>query len=721
MIPVKIKVKNFLSYRDNVPVLDLEGVHVACLCGDNGHGKSALLDAVTWALWGSARTRLQEELIYQGESEMSVDLEFNAGDNRFRVARRFARANRGRQGATFLELFQASADGYVPITGNSVRETEAKIRSLLHMDYDTFVNSAFLLQGRADMFTTSTPGKRKELLGDVLGLGWYERLSEKARIITREKTSLASSIQLEISNIDKDVLNKDRYQERLDGINIESKEVDAKISNIELGIEDLLNKIQERKSKEIELLGLKNEEKRIILELKTRETQVNSYMKSLNELTEKSNRLDQIEADLLLSNKTLQSISVFPESIQSKKENLNNSRSQMTVLEDNNTVLKKEMEDLRIKVDLLEQQTRSVNTLPICPVCGQELGEQGCQALANTYESDGKQKAAKHRENDALIRDMEIQYHCIDEEVAKAEKEHLANRSSEEKRRDLLYKDMESAKASRQIITQISSGLENEKSLLELSTNRLNQIDGKVDGLKSQIKSLTNLSDNYEAEKMKLDTLKIQREQISQDVGILRGSLMRIEELQVLRDKRIDELGYVSNEKSVYEQLSIAFGKDGIQALLIEQAIPELESEADGILGRITDYRMSVKLETQRESRSGGDPRETLDIKISDELGIRNYETYSGGEAFRINFALRIALSKLLAHRSGAPLPTLFIDEGFGTQDTNGLEKLVDAIRVIQDDFQRIIVITHIDELKEAFPARIEVTKTSQGSTFSLN
>ena len=102
-------------------------------------------------------------------------------------------------------------------------------------------------------------------------------------------------------------------------------------------------------------------------------------------------------------------------------------------------------------------------------------------------------------------------------------------------------------------------------------------------------------------------------------------------------------------------------------------------------------------------------------------MGIRNYETYSGGEAFRINFALRIALSKLLAHRSGAPLPTLFIDEGFGTQDTNGLEKLVDAIRVIQDDFQRIIVITHIDELKEAFPARIEVTKTSQGSTFSLN
>ena len=164
----------------------------------------------------------------------------------------------------------------------------------------------------------------------------------------------------------------------------------------------------------------------------------------------------------------------------------------------------------------------------------------------------------------------------------------------------------------------------------------------------------------------------------------------------------------------------MAFGKGGIQALLIEQALPELEDQANDILGRVTDHRMSLKLETQRERRGGGDPRETLDIKISDELGTRSYEMYSGGEAFRINFALRIALSKLLAHRSGAPLPTLFIDEGFGTQDAAGLERLVEAINAIQDDFQKIIVITHIEELKEAFPVRIEVTKTIEGSTFTM-
>ena len=105
---------------------------------------------------------------------------------------------------------------------------------------------------------------------------------------------------------------------------------------------------------------------------------------------------------------------------------------------------------------------------------------------------------------------------------------------------------------------------------------------------------------------------------------------------------------------------------------------------------------------------------------VSDELGPRSYEKYSGGEAFRVNLALRIALSKVLAQRIGAPLPTLFIDEGFSTQDAVGRERILEVIQSIAQDFQRILVITHMDEVKDAFPVRIEVQKTPAGSTFAL-
>jgi exonuclease SbcC len=180
------------------------------------------------------------------------------------------------------------------------------------------------------------------------------------------------------------------------------------------------------------------------------------------------------------------------------------------------------------------------------------------------------------------------------------------------------------------------------------------------------------------------------------------------------------KLQQIREELGIYRDLQVAFGKKGVQALLIESAIPEIEDEANRVLSRMTDGRMNLRFETQREARSGDSTIETLDIRISDEMGTRDYELYSGGEAFRINFAIRIAISKVLARRAGASLQTLVMDEGFGTQDAQGRERLVEAINAIQDDFEKIFVITHIDELKDAFPVQIHVWKTAEGSQVAI-
>lgn len=176
-----------------------------------------------------------------------------------------------------------------------------------------------------------------------------------------------------------------------------------------------------------------------------------------------------------------------------------------------------------------------------------------------------------------------------------------------------------------------------------------------------------------------------------------------------------DEIDDFSSQQSQLDELRTAFGKNGVPAMIIENVLPELEFTANQLLARMTNGRMNVRFETQRLTQKG-DTAETLEIRIADEVGERSYEMYSGGEAFRVNFAIRIALSKLLARRANAKLQTLFVDEGFGTQDAQGLEALIEAIQSISDDFERIFVITHIDALKDAFPARIEVVKTPAGS-----
>ncbi|UCF27198.1 MAG: hypothetical protein JSW42_11205, partial [Chloroflexota bacterium] len=200
-----------------------------------------------------------------------------------------------------------------------------------------------------------------------------------------------------------------------------------------------------------------------------------------------------------------------------------------------------------------------------------------------------------------------------------------------------------------------------------------------------------------------------------QKVLVLDDLKSRYTALELQRSENADQV-------SQFKQLERAFGKDGVPALLIEQALPQIEIKANEILDRLTLGDMSVRFVTQAKykDKSRDDLRETLEIQISDSAGIRDYEMFSGGEAFRVNFSIRLALSEILAQRAGARLQTLVIDEGFGSQDAQGRQRLIEAINLVKEDFAKILVITHIEELKESFPNRIEVEKTNRGSTISV-
>ena len=214
-------------------------------------------------------------------------------------------------------------------------------------------------------------------------------------------------------------------------------------------------------------------------------------------------------------------------------------------------------------------------------------------------------------------------------------------------------------------------------------------------------------------------TMKDRQSLAHQELGRTEADVHRVEQVMELLGGYRAQHAQLVEQRGIYDELVQAFGKKGIQAMLIETAIPELEHEANELLGRMTDNQMNLRFETQRDNKKG-DTVETLEIRISDSLGTRDYSMFSGGEAFRVNFAVRIALSKLLAKRADANLKTLVIDEGFGTQDGRGRDRVVEAINTVAPDFERILVITHIQELKDLFPHHIEVTKGVSGSTWNI-
>ncbi|WP_204139430.1 AAA family ATPase [Halomicronema sp. CCY15110] len=213
-----------------------------------------------------------------------------------------------------------------------------------------------------------------------------------------------------------------------------------------------------------------------------------------------------------------------------------------------------------------------------------------------------------------------------------------------------------------------------------------------------------------------------QREQHLAQLGALRQQLIQFDQLQDQLTQHQQDLSQARRCHRVHQELATAFGRNGLQALLIEHLLPQLEAETNHLLGRLSAHQLHVQFLTQRAGRSRqGKLIDTLDIVIADAQGTRPYETYSGGEAFRVNFAIRLALARLLAQRSGTPLRTLIIDEGFGTQDREGCDRLIGAINAIAADFACILAVTHIPHFREAFETRIDVCKTPDGSQLILS
>ena len=209
------------------------------------------------------------------------------------------------------------------------------------------------------------------------------------------------------------------------------------------------------------------------------------------------------------------------------------------------------------------------------------------------------------------------------------------------------------------------------------------------------------------------------KELLVHEKGSLENQQHKLEQIKQEHMQQTKDLQLCSQSIDDYQAIALATGKEGIQALLIEDAIPEIEHETNELLAKLTDNQTQLFIESLRDLKKGG-TKETLDIKISDSAGIRPYELFSGGEAFRIDFALRIAISKLLARRAGTSLQTLIIDEGFGSQDEDGLSHIKDALYKIQEDFAKIIIVSHLNSMKNQFPVHFFIEKGPQGSTVEI-
>ena len=851
MIPVRLQIRGFLSYHDPVDI-DFSGFDMACISGSNGAGKSSLLDAITWALFGEARRRDDAVINHRTQKEnkpAEVVLDFDYESARYRVQR-----SKSKDKTTALDFFQQSEDGgWVPLTEATMRATEERIRQTLRLDYETFINASFFLQGKADQFAQQKPADRKRILAAILGLEEWDAYKEetlrqrrsaeieqancegslaeinaelkeetdrKARLKTLEKEYETRN---ELVQAGKKILDQQRLISA--GLESEKAQLDRQAAEIarlhtelDQKVDDLLNRQEEQRQfrlqienetairagyedwqKQQQILGemdavaanfhqyevkrqtplLKMESERAKLQtesenLAAKEIEVGTSEKKLDDLA------SQVE-------ESRRSIGQYESRLQMRpvlEKDLLEIQNEKARAKAENAVLKAEMDDLETRRKALREVSGST-----CPTCEKPLDSQERQRIIDDLTARGTQKAEVYRKNLKSLEQCDAEYRDKETELAALQRieadlklqQRLFDSKSEELKRSqteiegwkesgakrleairLSLRQEDFAAAARSELAAIDAELKNlgydaaahekvrtaelagrefqeKKELLEQAKSALKPLEREIAGLEKTISAAENhlqtLEREFKAASEKFaasstsapDITELERshrdaqEELNKlltEVGYARNQVDVLKNLKVQQSAREEEKEAILRRIAQLKMLERAFGKDGIPALLIEQALPEIEEHANEILDRLTSGEMSLSFRTQRKYRDENreDRKETLDIMVSSSAEEREYELFSGGEAFRINFAVRLALSRVLANRAGARLQTLVIDEGFGSQDAEGRQRLIEAINYVHPEFARIIVITHLEELKDAFSARIEVSKGPGGS-----
>jgi exonuclease SbcC len=1006
MIPLQLTLKNFLSYRQ--ASIDFSGLHTACICGQNGAGKSSLLEAITWVIWGKTRAATEDDVIHIGEKDVRVDFELMSNYQHYKIIRS---RTRGKSSALDFQI-KNEIGKFISLSGKGLRNTQEQIINELKLDYETFINSAYLRQGKADEFMTKTPAERKKVLAELLNLDQYQKLAERAKDQSKqlkgkvdelahkletESNNLPNQKELELKQesakneindlqkqeeIDKEIeqklrtaqLRRDNQQEQINReqgqlvrIQQEGDRLQQEANKLQqdlLSLEQLLSQENEINQNHQKLLDLRKEQDKLSKDFQTYqqlkeqqqqlEKQLNQQINQLNiqlksaesklenleqqeqdnksilagkadlepvliKLQEKRNYLQQLD-ELQTKNSPLirqrQNLETEIEKVKSKftlklehlaqqKEEINQKISKIPEQKNELLSLDQKLNNLDNKkqylkrvetktidqeksINLLQQQQNNCQELikeleqklhllqkpdSICPLCERELDEHHRHTVVTKTEKQYQenqnqtwvikeqvntcqrelQKLINEQENinqelaeyektyqrfiyietqleetsglNKLLEDIKLEIETLEgalhtenyaEELQKElqqinqeltelnynEENHVLIRKEvdnlrwaeikQSKIKDAARRQDEIEQTKPEIITLIATL---QQQIQELTIN--SDIQEQLNNIKESLEEL-NYSANYhnqvvanlreaqnyeityqklqqakqqypqrkqrqeeineqwqerETEKLKikeeLDRLTVEislikdysndlhilsekmrhrRQELNNllaEKGKIEQSLKQIEQQKIQNEAEYKRLQGLKKQYRVYLELSQAFGKNGIQALMIENILPQLEAESNHILSRLTGNQFHVQFLTQKTSKSASKKSskllDTLDILISDTQGTRTYETYSGGEAFRINFSIRLALAKLLAQKAGTALQMLIIDEGFGTQDGEGCDRLIAAINAISNDFSCILAVTHISQFKEAFQTRIEIEKTNQGSQIRLS
>ncbi len=693
MTPDYLKIENFLSHDQSE--VDFKKFDLALILGSfdgetdqsNGSGKTAIMAAILWALFGKSRHKKKDGVVKWDKRSCRVEFSFWMNNDLYRITR--TRDKIVGESDVVFEKWNGSQYDSISCDTNSA--TDNKIEETININYEVFINSIYFKQNDISMFATSAPGKRKDILKALLKMSKWDQYQKKSK--DRAKI-LSTKIE-----------EKSKLLIPFDGLQLALNTCVSDIENLEVLLAKNTKEYDENNSK---FVGLSSQYHTLYSDsVDDNEVKLSKLQKEYSVAVSRKNKLsaDIIENNTSISNSNdsvasiKQRASVLREKVKAKKDiNLQFLRSKLIEGKSKDASMSDKILELNKDVELSGE----------CDLCGKQITKSEADAIKESRIqklSDLKQKQSEIKSKISKLSKLLKEQEKIVEDGNSAELE-------------ISKLETKISKLQSDINNKIT---ENERISIELSKIDEKKFEREIDLLK--IKADANgrklLKKEIDDLELLLKSTKLSGSNLSKEYG---HKLGKKEEFvaSISAQKEIQsQIERLKSEFIIYDKLKSYFGKDGIQSIIIENVIGELENYTNETLEKICNEPTSISIKTQRQNENGS-WAET--IEISTKVGQRtdDFESLCGGEQFRISLAIRLALSSILSSRMGGKIKFLLLDEVSSSLDNKGLRMFMDTIKGLSNEM-KVLVITHDDRLKDMFEHVIMVDKGPSGSRVTMS
>ena len=698
MLPVRLSINNFYSHEDSV--VDFEEFSSCLIIGNtegdyarsNGSGKSVIFESILWCLFNKSRASMMDDIVSWGKTSCSVELVFSHFNEDYKLLR-----SRNKVSSTSsVDLFRLDdSEGWLNISGSTAGLTNKMVEDLIGLDYKTFINSVYFRQNDISEFADSEPGRRKEILKSIIDISRWDEYERLVKSSLRDIKKESSSVEESISNYDLVLSDNATLKESLD-----SKKIELKSAESERATVDKL------------VLNLKEKYLKIKESIDT-----DSYDKVIEEISslkkkggDKKEKLDNI-------NLLIKKYSDICDSCDLKIKNLSNKINNISYVEDISVEIDLLLKRISGEKSSLKASTKMKEHLDSmemingeCYVCSQKISSSLHEHLVSKH-SDRVDKCISN-----------IDEHTLNIENAESNLDLKNNDLKNNNLVDEVNSEIKTLNLERSMAHDNLSSLKNDK---EVVVSDLFKIKSDIEYNNKILDSLKN--DTFQELSSKIIELKNDKaglnssvSSLSKDIGVLTEKIKVNEASIELMSKGRDKSGLLKKDLVLLERISKMLGKGGIQTILLDTIIEDLEVTSNKILNFICNEPAVISLETQRVGSDGSSVVETLDIKINIDGVSHGFKSLSGGEKFRIALALRIALSEVSNRHGNSCLELLLLDEVNSPLDRHGTETLfVNVIKSLESKY-KVLIITHDESLKEKFDNVIDVTKVNGKSSIEF-